>query len=205
MQDLRQVKSRDLLKKSFLELLETMPYRRISIADVTRLAGLNRKTFYGHYQEMDELLEDCLEAFFSQFTGNLTECILPVGETPSPLFDPVKYTQKYLAFVLEHKHFFQLLLENKLDTHAFHAFENVLFANTNTKEAFLKQNEPLNTDFHLELFLGYSLQGLWACMIWALNHADKSLDYLAQEAVSIFRMYLHHSNRMYLTSAADNK
>ena len=64
MEDLRKRKSKESLRAAFWRVLETKPYNQISISDITRTAGLNRKTFYTNYQNLDELLNDCLERLF---------------------------------------------------------------------------------------------------------------------------------------------
>jgi AcrR family transcriptional regulator len=50
-----------LIKEAFLELLATEPYEKITVTDVTREAGLNRGTFYAHFDDMDDLLHQVIE------------------------------------------------------------------------------------------------------------------------------------------------
>lgn len=50
-----------LIKEAFLELLATEPYEKITVTDVTREAGLNRGTFYAHFDDMDDLLHQVID------------------------------------------------------------------------------------------------------------------------------------------------
>lgn len=50
-----------LIKEAFLKLLATEPYEKITVTDVTREAGLNRGTFYAHFDDMDDLLHQVID------------------------------------------------------------------------------------------------------------------------------------------------
>lgn len=46
------------IKKSFIKLLEKNELKDISVKDITDGCGINRNTFYYHYQDIPSLLED---------------------------------------------------------------------------------------------------------------------------------------------------
>ena len=45
------------------------PFDKISIADITAVCGLNRQTFYYHFNGIPELLRWMIEAYFEQVMG----------------------------------------------------------------------------------------------------------------------------------------
>ncbi len=49
---------------AFFKLLETKPYKKITVSDVTALAGVNRMTFYYHFKDIDDLVLKCIEEKF---------------------------------------------------------------------------------------------------------------------------------------------
>ena len=55
--DLRYSRTEQLLQEAFLEFLNVKPVERITIRDLTERAGINRCTFYHHYQDIYDLLE----------------------------------------------------------------------------------------------------------------------------------------------------
>jgi AcrR family transcriptional regulator len=55
--DPRILRSRRTLEASLLTLIEQQDLTTLSIADVTREAGLSRSTFYDHYADLHELAE----------------------------------------------------------------------------------------------------------------------------------------------------
>jgi AcrR family transcriptional regulator len=62
--DPRILRSQKSLKASLLALIERQDLTTLSIADVTREAGVSRSTFYDHYSDLHELAESaCTEMF----------------------------------------------------------------------------------------------------------------------------------------------
>ena len=55
--DLRYSRTDRLLQEAFLELLKAKSVDRITIRDLTERARINRCTFYHHYQDIYDLLE----------------------------------------------------------------------------------------------------------------------------------------------------
>ncbi len=60
-EDLRVVRTRALLCKSFFELLEKMPYEKISVIDICNNAMVHRATFYNHFDDKEHLLEYAID------------------------------------------------------------------------------------------------------------------------------------------------
>ncbi len=54
--DLRIEKTEKAIKDAFLSLLDLIPYSKITVADITRKAIVNRNTFYLHYIDKEDLL-----------------------------------------------------------------------------------------------------------------------------------------------------
>ena len=55
------------IDKAFLSLLETKDFAYITIKEVCAAAGVNRSTFYLHYQNTRELLDESLLFLYRQF------------------------------------------------------------------------------------------------------------------------------------------
>ena len=45
------------IRDSFLKLLAERPLKQISVRDIVEGCGINRNTFYYHYQDIPQLLE----------------------------------------------------------------------------------------------------------------------------------------------------
>lgn len=59
--DRRVVRTKAALTAALFELLAEKDFSKISITELTRRADVDRKTFYLHYQSVDELLEEFYE------------------------------------------------------------------------------------------------------------------------------------------------
>lgn len=86
--DRRTVYTKRLIKRVFLELKGTKSFDDITVADVCREAQISRSTFYLHYKNLFEVLDEVLEEAFSnihqfyeqfgQQSGHAANCKLPL-------------------------------------------------------------------------------------------------------------------------------
>ncbi|MDO5397406.1 MAG: hypothetical protein Q4G33_05700 [bacterium] len=66
-EDLRVVKTKKAIRETFEEMICEMDYEEISIKELTARAEINRKTFYLHYQDLDELLTELQNEIVAAF------------------------------------------------------------------------------------------------------------------------------------------
>lgn len=59
--DLRYVKTKEVIYASFYELLRIMPYDKITVSLLTERARINRKTFYLHYDTLEDLRNEMIK------------------------------------------------------------------------------------------------------------------------------------------------
>ena len=57
-EDLRIIRTKEAIRKTFEEMICEMDYEQISIKELTERARINRKTFYLHYSSLDDLLRE---------------------------------------------------------------------------------------------------------------------------------------------------
>ena len=57
-EDLRVIRTREAIRKTFENMLCEMDYDKISIKELSERARINRKTFYLHYNSLDDLLRE---------------------------------------------------------------------------------------------------------------------------------------------------
>ena len=76
--DRRTILTKTVIKDSLLELLAHTAYEKITVTAVCREAGSTRATFYIHYQNLDEVLDEALDDAL-----RLTELDSKFGQFPS--------------------------------------------------------------------------------------------------------------------------
>ena len=79
-QDPRAKRTRLLLQQALGEMLTERSFVSVTITDITRRAGVNRATFYAHFQDKDDLLEWTLREKCRRVLG----AALPASQPPSP-------------------------------------------------------------------------------------------------------------------------
>ena len=78
--------TRKAINQAFLEILEEKPLEKITVRDITDRCGINRNTFYYHYQDVPALLEDILSSKADQFVleyprlTSIDECLTAAME-----------------------------------------------------------------------------------------------------------------------------
>lgn len=75
--DLRYIKTEKLIQNTFCDMLREMDYAQITIKDLTNRAMINRKTFYLHYNSLDELLGRLQMDIYEQVLARVDDVRLP--------------------------------------------------------------------------------------------------------------------------------
>lgn len=84
--DLRVKKTRRNLRQAFIALILRKGYDAITIQDIANEAETARVTFYRHYRDKEELLNDCLNQLYEELKAR-TELVTPdaVSQGTSPV------------------------------------------------------------------------------------------------------------------------
>ena len=69
--DLRIIKTKNSLYAALLELMKEKSFEEIKVLDICTKALVNRSTFYSHYEDKYELLEDCIKDLKESLTQEL--------------------------------------------------------------------------------------------------------------------------------------
>lgn len=106
------------MDKAFLTLLEKKDFPYITVKEICEKAGVNRSTFYLHYETLEDLLSESVEYMNEQFLAymkqdseafvtNIKECSLDELYLITP-----KYLTPYLNYIKEHKGLFLTAIKN---------------------------------------------------------------------------------------------
>ena len=166
-----------IMDEALLQILETKDYEYISVKEVCARAGVNRSTFYLHYESMDDLLNETIEMinnkFYSSFQSHIkiTNNILR-KDKKELIFINETFLVPYLNFILENKKLFLLQCKKPYIFKADKKFEewnNDLFI-------------PIATSFGIEkniqnYFIRYFIDGIMAIIIcWLENDCKEDIN-----------------------------
>lgn len=119
------------MDEAFLELLEQKEFAYITVKEICERAGVNRSTFYLHYETIDDLLSESVEymngqflSYFSQapdtFVSKLYTCPMEELHLVTP-----EYLTPYLRYIQEHKGLFRAAVKNPAVLRSNDAYERI--------------------------------------------------------------------------------
>lgn len=111
------------MNDALLEILKAKPFEYITISEICQKAGVNRSTFYLHYENTADLLAETgqrlLDDFLSYFSVDtksiayrFTDC-----EAKDLIFITAEYLQPYLSYIRDNRHVFSTVLQHASSFH----------------------------------------------------------------------------------------
>ncbi len=99
------VRSKKMIRDAFTELLQTTAADKITVTDIAQKAGLNRGTFYAHYEDINALVQSIED----DITDNLYR-LFDDGSYPRLLKDPLPMFLKISDYLEENKELITALM-----------------------------------------------------------------------------------------------
>ena len=97
------------MENALVALLETKDFKDISIVDVCEKAGVNRSTFYSHYDNLYDLLKDTQESVIADFYKSFNMSLDLSNMTANELiFITPQYLVPYLTFVKKNRRLYEV-------------------------------------------------------------------------------------------------
>lgn len=104
------------MDQAFLHLLDQKDFAYITVKEICQLAGVNRSTFYLHYETIGDILAESIEyaqhCFLQQFSelsgiaDRITDCSLQELLLITP-----DYLQPYLSFIKDNRHLYRTAMK----------------------------------------------------------------------------------------------
>ena len=106
------------MDEAFLKLLEKKDFAYITVKEICEVAGVNRSTFYLHYETMADLLSESVshmnEQFLDYMKNDAGTFITKIKDCPLDelyLVTP-EYLMPYLSYIKEHQRLFRAATEH---------------------------------------------------------------------------------------------
>ena len=162
---------------ALISLLKNKPFEYITISEICENAGVNRSTFYLHYETIGDLLDETvrylLDDFLSYFSSNTSSVRLNITECSLDELNYIsdKYLIPYLTYIKDNKEIFLTALlhsrELGLEDINSRMFENIFCPILN------RFHYPAND---MNYIMMYYLNGLNAIIIeWLKDDCNKSM------------------------------
>ena len=102
-----------LMDKALLILLENKDINEITIKEICEKAGVNRSTFYLHYQNIDDLFQETVDMLNNDFRDSFEikeiRPIIKKGNAEELIFIREEFLGPYLQFVKENKRVLKMI------------------------------------------------------------------------------------------------
>ena len=170
-----------LIMSAFQEMLEEMPFDRITVAALVRRAGISPNTFYYHYQDIYALLDAWFREKVAQFTP---------GDTP---IEWKSATKEMLRQCRAHPktvyHVFDALSRDRLERYIFSLTDDVFWrAVVQAAEGRDVPEERLRSvaSFCRYAYIGFVMQFFW-------NRMENDIDESVERLGELFESFLKSS------------
>lgn len=176
-----------LMNQALLKLLEEKEFEYITIKELCQKAGVNRSTFYLHYENMNDLLVESLDYILEKFYDHYNDekfnlnIIKSLDNNALILIKP-KYIIPYLEFIKAYKKLFLVATNNPALFDVCKTFEKMY------KDIFSPILDKYNVlENEKKYILAFYLNGLHSIIIeWIKTDCKDSIDYIC----SLFIKYI---------------
>ena len=170
------------MNKAMLTLLENKDFAYITVSEICKAAGVNRSTFYLHYQNTSELLSETvryiLNKHLSYYDTNTAGISLRLSNCSNRelMFITAEYLSPYLTFVKDNQRIFKTSVKQ---------FDAMGFDETYEK-MFRHIFSPILTRFRIPekqhaYIMKFYLSGIFAVVMeWLSNDCRDSTDDIAK-------------------------
>lgn len=107
-----------LMDETMILLLEKKEFEFITVKEICKKAGVNRSTFYLHYENTNDLLEESVKFVFNKFWEHMSaasageEIDFSSCNVKELYFVTPKYLTPYLTFIKENKLLYETAVKN---------------------------------------------------------------------------------------------
>jgi AcrR family transcriptional regulator len=178
-----------LMNQALIQLLEKKDIGYISIKEICEKAGVNRSTFYLHYETIADLIEETVEyitkKFYDAFQKNPSDFIDKIADAPLNELVLVEknYLEPYLKFVYDNSGVFKAAIKNPTSmksSNRYLSLQRYIF-------------EPVMERFKIpkdmqKYWTAYYMKGIWAIIEeWLSGNCCETVEQMENIIISCVR------------------
>lgn len=184
--DPRVLRTRQLIRNAFIDLLETTDLEKITVNSITELATINRVTFYLHYKDIPDMLDKMSDDIIRELLAAMDEG--SKLEQPAGFADAEWQESALFIPMLEHieknAKLFKLLLATKrvpVFTERFRSiFSRLITGKAGNRLALSKQDIPADIS---NWYISSAYMG--TVIIWLMHDMPYRPQYLAEQMMRL--------------------
>ena len=113
-----------LMNTALICILDKKDYEKITVKEICKKAGVNRSTFYLHYESINDLLLETIENLSKKFQNNFSAKPI-LNNKESAFLITKEYLVPYLNFVKENKKILKTIHNNPKLFHVEHEYSKM--------------------------------------------------------------------------------
>ncbi|MDR6123521.1 AcrR family transcriptional regulator [Bacillus sp. SLBN-46] len=178
--DKRMKRTKLMFHHALLLLLQEKTFEEISISDIVRKAEVNRGTFYYHYEQKEDLLEEMVNTVINNMVVAFRKPFKPYQKMDINEISIIPLFEHFL----ENRVFYTTMLSNRVPIHLDERLLQTMEKNyLHNLEFFFPLDEK---DVNKELFYSYKVHGLIGFILnWIKNDFQYPITYMAEQLVNI--------------------
>ncbi|ALX48940.1 TetR-like C-terminal domain-containing protein [Lentibacillus amyloliquefaciens] len=179
--DLRIVKTQESLRLALLTLLKSKPLESITIAELCRMAKVNRGTFYKHYKDVHDLFKHYLEVIVEDLRQSYEE---PYHKTNFNIENIETDMIKIFHHVKEYQEFYQIVFDERIPMMYYYSLFDAIrsFMRKFVNEAYMEGQQDINLDY----LISYQTNAILGILIeWHNQGYRTSIRELNQQLIAI--------------------
>lgn len=170
-----------LMNQALLLLLEKKDFEYISVKEICEKAGVNRSTFYLHYDKMEDLLAETIKYLYTKLKDKFVNIIKLNKETienatlDELMLFKLKYAIPYLEFIKANKKTFISIIK----------YPNLFQVDQTFMEMFNSIFKPIQSRFNIPneeklYIMKFYISGIHAIIIeWIKNDCKDDINFIA--------------------------
>ncbi len=179
-----------LMNESLLQLIDKKEYQFITVKDICEKAGVNRSTFYLHYEKIDDLLTECLEnknkEFQSSFDITGKEFVESITNQDKESLILIKddYLIPYLTFTKNNKILFKLSYTHSTELKSKEKYDSLV-----KYILFPILDRFMIDDFKKKYYISYYINGISSIVrTWVEDDCKEDINVIANLIKEIVRI-----------------
>lgn len=182
--DKRVIRTKYNLKHSLLKLLESKEIDNITVSDIVKVSGTSRVSFYNHYNNKEDLLNETIDEVVYDFVKAYRKPSQSVNHFK--IKDLTLSSVKIFDHVYSNSLFYSTIINSKLIL----TFTDKLVHAI--KELWITDYNLLNSNIDNQLYTVHNIYAIMGLIIeWVKEDYKYSPQYMSQQLISILHMSPH--------------
>ncbi|EWH20998.1 TetR/AcrR family transcriptional regulator [Bacillus haynesii] len=154
-QDRRVKRTKKMIRDALSELMKNKTFEEISVTDITKKADINRGTFYLHYEDKYDLLEQSEEEIIQEINNIAKRSIHSMDILKQDVIDnPLTFVVDIFQYIRENEVFMKAILGPKGPGSFRLKFKSVLSINLKRLKAAIRTDPIVPEDYLISYITG---------------------------------------------------